>query len=347
MNGAMSDEEIAELGERYFNQNLAGGGTFGDVAQVEVIPNRANSTIEVKVDADVPTTFMRIAGFQTVATPVDSLSTFEAKDLELGMALDITGSMQGRKLADLKAAATDLVELLLPDGERPNKVRIGLAPYAASIQLGAYASSASNDTSLDGCVRERNGRSAHTDDSIRDGGAYRGTGSFSDIDPTEGRQGYSCPAARIVPLTDDKAALTASISRYVANGATAGHIGAQWAWNLISPNFASLWPSDSEPVAYHDRTATKALILMTDGIFNTAYANANSSAQALAVCTGLGDKGVKVHTVAFEAPASAKAMLQECARRAGGEFHDARDGEELRQAFADIAQSLNGLRLTQ
>ena len=86
---------------------------------------------------------------------------------------------------------------------------------------------------------------------------------------------------------------------------------------------------------------------MTDGIFNTAYANANSSAQVLSVCTGLGDKGVKVHTVAFEAPASAKTMLQECARRAGGEFHDARDGDELRQTFVAIAQSLNGLRLTQ
>ena len=347
MEGAMSDEEVAELGERFFNQNLSGGGKFADIAKVEVIPDRANSTIEVKVDAGVPMTFMRIAGFQTVAVPVDTVTTFEANDLELGMALDITGSMSGRKLADLKTAATDLISILMPGGVRPNRVRIGLAPYAAAIQLGAYADRASNGTSRDGCVRERTGRSAYLDDSILDGGAYRGTGSFSDIDPTEGRQGYFCPAATIVPLTEDKAALTASISRYVANGATAGHIGAQWAWNLISPNFASLWPSESEPVAYHDRTTTKALILMTDGIFNTAYANANSSAQVLSVCTGLGDKGVKVHTVAFEAPASAKTMLQECARRAGGEFHDARDGDELRQTFVAIAQSLNGLRLTQ
>lgn len=345
--GAMSDDEIAELGKRFFTQNLAGGGTFADIAKVEVIPNRADSTIEVKVDADVPTTFMRIAGFQTVATPVDAITTFDANDLELGMALDITGSMQGRKLTDLKMAANDLIEMLLPDGGHPNKVRIGLAPYAASIQLGPYASRASNDTSRDGCVRERNGRSAYSDDSIRDGGAYRGNGSWNDIDPTEGRQGYFCPAAQVVPLTDDKATLTESINRYVANGSTAGHIGAQWAWNLISPNFASLWPSDSEPAAYNDGKTTKAVILMTDGIFNMAYANGNSSAQALSICTGLGDRGIKVHTVAFEAPASAKVMLQECASRAGGEFHDATDGAELRQAFVSIAESLNGLRLTQ
>lgn len=347
MEGAMTDEEVTEFGQRFFNQNLSGGGGFADVSGVEIISDRVNSTIKVKVDADVPMTFMRIAGIQTVAVPVDTVTTFEANDLELGMALDITGSMSGRKLIDLKAAATDLINVLLPDGDWPNQVRIGLAPYAAAIQLGTYADRASNGTSRDGCVRERSGSSAYSDDSTYDGGAFLGDGLFTDIDSTEGRQGYLCPSARIVPLTEDKAALIASINGYVANGATAGHIGAQWAWNLISPNFASLWPSDSEPAPYRDGKTTKAVILMTDGIFNMAYINGRSSAQALSICTGLGDKGVKVHTVAFEAPASAKAMLQECARRAGGEFHDARDGDELRQTFVAIAQSLNGLRLTQ
>ncbi len=238
MEGAMSDEEIAALGRRYFNQNLSGGGTFADVNNVEVIPNRANSTIEVKVDAGIPMTFMRIAGVQNVAAPVDTLTTFEANDLELGMALDITGSMQGRKLADLKAAATDLVEMLLPDSEHPNKVRIGLAPYAAAIQLGSYADRASNGTSRDGCVRERNGRSAYTDDSIGDGGAYRGTGRFSDIDSTEGRQGYFCPSAPIVPLTEDKSPLitrSTALSQVAPRPDISGHSGPGTLFRPTSP----------------------------------------------------------------------------------------------------------------
>ena len=347
MDGAMSDDEIAELGQRYFNQNISGGSAFADVNSVQIIPNRANSTIEVKIDAGVPMTFMRVAGVENVAAPVDTLTTFQAKDLELGLALDITGSMQGRKLADLKTAATDLIDVLMPAQSGPNKVRIGLAPYAASIQLGAYADGASNGTSRDGCVRERTGSSAYTDDSIRSGGAYRGNGRFTDIDRTEGLQDYSCPVARVVPLTEDKDTLTSSIARYAANGSTAGHIGAQWAWNLISPNYKSLWPSASEPVAYNDGRTTKAVILMTDGIFNMAYANGNSSTQALSICSGLGAQGIMVHTVAFEAPAAAKAMLQECATRANGEFHDAQDGGELRDAFLSIAKSLTDLRLTQ
>lgn len=351
MDGAMSDDEIAELGQSYFNQNISGGSAFADVNSVQVIPNRANSTIEVKVDAGVPMTFMRVAGVENVAAPVDSLTTFQANDLELGLALDITGSMlQDNKLDDLKSAALDLVDELLPDRERPNKVRIGLAPYSASIQLGPYADLASNGTSRDGCVRERNGTSAYKDDNLRDGGAYRGNGRFRDIDRTEGLQSYVCPSAEIVPLTDKKSVLIDAINSYRASGATAGHIGLQWAWNLVSPNFASLWPTDSEPVAYKDKKTTKAVILMTDGVFNMAYDNGNSSSQALSICSNLGTADVVVHTVVFETSTpipSAKAMLEECATRAGGKYHEAKNGDELRKAFLEIAESLNDLRLTQ
>lgn len=346
MDGGMTDAEIADYGERFFLANLPGGGTFSVVNNIEVIPNRADSSIEVRVDAGVPMTFMRIAGVEDVGMPVDSSTTFGASDLELGMALDITGSMWGGKLADLKDAASELVEILLPDDPGPNKVRIGLAPYSASVQLGPYASAVSNGTSTDGCVRERTGASAHNDASIADGGFYRGGGPKLDVDNTEGWQGYSCPSAQILPLTDDRDVLTNSINSYNANGATAGHLGAQWAWNLVSPNFSTLWPADSAPVAYGDLKTIKAVILMTDGIFNTAYVGSKSGAQALSICQGLGDAGVVVHTVAFAAPPAAKTLLQDCATRAGGEFHDATDGEQLRKTFRAIASSLNGLRLT-
>lgn len=358
MDGGMTDAEISEIGLRYFNENLQNGTTkFADVGGVEIIPNRATSTIEVKVNASVPMTFMRVAGHEQLNTLTDTSTTFEAGDLELGMALDVTGSMcdrggrqpcaRARKLDALKTAATELVETLLTDEDRPNKVRIGLAPYSASIQLGAYAALASDGTSADGCVRERSGSGAYTDASLRDGGTYLGSGSFRDIDPTEGLQGYYCPEAELVPLTEDKATLTAAIANLTAIGSTAGHIGAQWAWNLVSPNFNDLWPDASEPAEYNDGKTTKAVILMTDGIFNMAYVNDRSSVQALAICNAYRAKNIELHTVAFEAPESAKTFLRACAEQAGGKFHEAENAEDLRKAFVKIARSLNGLRLTQ
>jgi Flp pilus assembly protein TadG len=347
LDGNFTDAEIAAIGEKFFSENLSANRDFTDVHGVRVIPNQMESTIRVEIDADVPMTFTRVAGFNAVSTPTNSITSFEPADLELGMALDITGSMAGRKLDDLKDAAKDLIEVLLPGGEQPNKVRIGLAPYAASVQLGPYADATSGGASRDGCVRERTGASPYSDATPDTGSYYAAGGRPIDIDATEGRQGYACPSSPIVPLTEDKDALTRSIDSYDARGATAGHIGAQWAWNLVSPNFKTVWPAASEPVAYDDGKTTKAVILMTDGIFNISYANDRSAAQALSICSALGANNVKVYTVAFEAPTSAKTLLEDCAEAAGGEFFDATDGEALRSAFLSIAKNLNDLRLTQ
>lgn len=358
MEGGMTDAEITEIGLRYFNENLQNsGGGFAELGDVRITPNRATSSVEVRVDAAVPTTFMRVAGHERVDVVTNTRTTFDASDLELGIALDITGSMcdrgqrqpcaRARKLDALKDAATDLVDELLEDNERPNKVRIGLAPYSASIQLGPYAATASGGTSIDGCVRERRGRDAYTDASLREGGTYRGNGRFGDIDPTEGFQGYFCPEAEVVPLTSERATLNTAIANLTAIGSTAGHIGAQWAWNLVSPSFRDLWPGLSEPVAYNDGKTTKAVILMTDGMFNMAYDNDSSTVQALAICNAYRANDVQIHTVAFEAPESARTFLKACAEQGGGEFHEAENAGELRNVFLKIARSLNRLRLTQ
>src|SRR5690606_38533810 len=54
---------------------------------------------------------------------------------------------------------------------------------------------------------------------------------------------------------------------------TAGHLGLAWAWYMVSPNFASLWPSNSRPAAYGTDNLRKVVVLMTDGEFNTVYCN--------------------------------------------------------------------------
>jgi hypothetical protein len=67
----------------------------------------------------------------------------------------------------------------------------------------------------------------------------------------------------------------------------------------------------------------------------------------LAICNAYRANDVQVHTVAFEAPESAKTFLKACAEQGGGEFHEAENAGELRKAFLKIARSLNSLRLTQ
>jgi len=73
-----------------------------------------------------------------------------SRDVEVAMALDITGSMDNcsrncpptTKIEDLRAAAKELVDLVVQDQQSPFTSSVALVPYAASVNVGSYATSA-------------------------------------------------------------------------------------------------------------------------------------------------------------------------------------------------------------
>jgi Flp pilus assembly protein TadG len=337
LDGRLNDDEIEQLAKEYFTANVnAAGQLFGTVEPMDVTVNRASGEVIIDVSGTVPMTITKIAGFGDINVPISSATRFDQRDIEMGMALDVTGSMSGTKLEDLKAAAKDLVDILLPDGGQLNKVRIGLAPYAASVNAGAYRSTVTNYYgSGHKCVHERGGPERFTD-ATPTGLYYLGRTSS-----------MSCPSVSVLPMTNDKALLKNTIDTYQAGGTTAGHLGAAWAWYLISPLWSSIWPAASQPVQYGDGNTMKVVVLMTDGIFNQQYISQNgtSSDQARGVCAEMKNKGVAVYSIAFQAPTDAQLLLQECA--SGSSFYfAASNGAELRQAFQEIGKQLNNLRLT-
>ena len=58
--------------------------------------------------------------------------------VEIGLMLDTTGSMEGQKLVDLKAAATDLVNIVVWDDQSSYTSRIGIAPFSEAVNVGDY-----------------------------------------------------------------------------------------------------------------------------------------------------------------------------------------------------------------
>ena len=333
--GRLTDGEIVAMAERYVDENIKGGGElFGKVETLDVKLDRNINRVQIDVTAEVPMTLTAVAGFTSIDLPVHAVADFDQKDIELAMALDVTGSMGGSKIADLKLAAKDLIDILLPDVPGENKVRVALAPYAAGVNAGSYASKVTNGRSTK-CVHERGGAEAFTD-APAEKGTYLGY-----------KKDMECPSARVRPLTDKKAVLKADIDAYTAGGATAGHLGAAWAWYLLSPRWSALWPGDSTPEAYKDPKILKAAILMTDGEFNTQYVDATGSSgtQARQVCAQMKAAGVVVYAVAFMSPPAAEALLKDCAS-SGAHFFSASAGSDLRAAFQQIAISINNLRLT-
>ncbi len=354
-----SEAEIQVLALNYFNENVK---TIADAAAIGVPHldiNAATGEVTLDVKATVDMTLSGLGGFQSQDVAVESQALFSTRDIEIGMALDITGSMcdgnrqpctTGVKISGLKNAFEKFANRLMPDNsDSVQKVRIAVAPYSQSVNLGTYASAVGGYTAGNTWATERNG-GGNSDDM---GAFHFGRAGDRDVDPTEGRADFntsSRPQSQIVPLSDDKAALISSVRALEARGGTAGHIGTQWAWNLVSDQWGAAL-GGTAPASYNDVAdgkLIKAVVLMTDGVFNTAYHGAKSADQAVALCTAMKAKGVTVFTVGFGLGGNATALntLQSCATPGNGYFANASNAEELEKAFENFASKLTELRLS-
>lgn len=249
--------------------------------------------------------------------------------------LDVTGSMnRNGKLRALKNATKDLIDTIVPEGRNANRVRIALAPYSEQVNTGRYANIVSDARNRSGCVVERRGADMNSNS------APDRNNKFLVVTRSEQRQ-YDrglCPDAEILPLTSNKGELERTVESYRADGWTAGHLGIQWAWNLISPNWASIWPGSSRPNDYGQANLIKAVVLMTDGEFNTAYTGRTGKPAMTResydhtdeLCRNIKDEGVIVFSVAFDLrERDAREALEQCATDEGY-FFRAENEEELR-----------------
>lgn len=62
-----------------------------------------------------------------------------SKNLEVAIVLDITGSMAGTRLSDLKTGASDLVDIVVKDVQSPFYSKVAIVPYSVGVNVGSYA----------------------------------------------------------------------------------------------------------------------------------------------------------------------------------------------------------------
>lgn len=347
----LNNAGVTTLTRQYFDIDFtgpAGAGTYATVTNFAVDINRNLGSVGVTATARVPTLFVGLIGINEFTVPRNSVAIFDQKDLEIGLQLDVTGSMAGPKLAALKVAAKDLFDILIPDAPTGQKVRIGLAPFSAGVNVGRFIRAVDgNRASANTCTYERLTPTNDKTDAAPVGpDAYKIRADF----PVAIQ---NCPTATVKPLTDDKASLKSDVDSYAAAGSTAGQLGAAWAWNLVSPNWASVWGGGSAPAAYDDGRTIKSVILMTDGDYNTVGGvskNANvipASRLSVEICAGMKAKGIIVYTVGFQLAGNQTAIntLSACASSAS-KFYRAENEAALNAAFREIATDIVSLRLS-
>jgi len=132
---------------RYFQAGSA------DTANFVLSNNRVTGEARVNVKVLVANIFLPPYGkLLDDYLPVGSRSEVlrASRNVEVAMALDITGSMDNctrncpptSKLQDLQAAAKDLIDIVVQDQQTPFYSKVALVPYAAGVNVGSLAAQA-------------------------------------------------------------------------------------------------------------------------------------------------------------------------------------------------------------
>jgi Flp pilus assembly protein TadG len=360
-----NEAQAVAVARQYYERNksnlLANDDISFSVKDGEIVLSISRSSVK--------TPFLGIIGLPSL--PVNNVSRAilaaggnAGSHVEIALMLDITGSMCGSspwscssaaKLDDMKTAAKDLVNIVVWQDQSEFTSRVALVPFSEHVNLGrAYFEAVTNRTpgGTDDertCVRERSNGNRYSGAVPSDANGY-----FDAFSQTSG----TCqPSAAFMPLTSDKATLKAHIDSFGGRGGTAGHLGTQFAWYALDPNWSDIWGSASSGRPYSaisqlnengKPSLYKIAVLMTDGEFNKQYSGGDSADQARQFCSAMKNKGIIVYTVGFDIGSSGSAYdtLRQCAT-SDEHFYNAADGQQLRMAFRDIALKISTLRLAE
>lgn len=372
--GNIGEDDASEVVRAYVFANIDEGEFPGDPVKIDKVVVDTNAkTLEVEASIRVPMTLTKLLGSDDRTISTGAKAQFSNTRIEVAMALDITGSM-GSKIAGtsttriqaLKSAASQGVEKLLSANQAIERVRIGLVPYARSVDAAPVIDRIETTEPTAGCVIERTGSQAHTDafaSPVHPVGAV--------VDPAP-----HCPRSEILPMTANEEALLDHIDDLSTDGWTAGHVAVAWTQYMLSSSWNAAWPAASDVAPDGTPNTRKVAIIMTDGQFNTfdssshkpnsARAKQLSRQTALSICSEMKDRNITVYTIAFIANSNSGAanaidLMRDCATPDSAQvigscsamdeedrsfFFRATDQRELEDAFIAIASDITCVRLT-
>ncbi len=141
--GRSNTDDIAAEARAHnvFKANFPPGFMNAAVTGPSFVFNNTDHTVKSTATAEVSTYFMHLVGHRTFRVTVSTEVKRNANSLEIALVLDITGSMSGSKIFDLKSAAKDLIDTVVWDDQSQYYSKVAIVPYSNGVNVGALAAS--------------------------------------------------------------------------------------------------------------------------------------------------------------------------------------------------------------
>jgi Flp pilus assembly protein TadG len=281
---------------------MAKAGMSSDIDKITVTDSFNNREVKSLGTVDTNPFFLHLIGINKFDARALSVANQSITNVEIAMVLDVSGSMQGTKIANLKTAANEFVSTMLR-GDTENRVSISLVPYNGQVNLGpelrgqfnatdnpnvanmncidlpasVYTASAMSQTLA--MPMSGNVDTFTYSDSYANGQMPAGyadvTNSWTQPQPNN----RWCPpiAGNVVrPMSNSIGTLQGYINGLTAVGATSINAGVKWGLTLLDPASRGIITQMSaqglvpavlrgRPFDYDDPATIKVIIVMTDG----------------------------------------------------------------------------------
>lgn len=272
---------------------VAKAGLADQLENVEVTSTANRREVKSIGRADSKPIFMHLIGIDEMDALAGSVAEQRINNIELALVLDVSGSMQGDKIANLKTAASAFVDTVLA-ADTDNRLSIALVPYNGQVNLGPSLRGQYNATNLHGvanvnCIDLP--AAAFDSTSLSAAAAMPMTGNVDSFSNTWMTWGYLdrsdgwavphplnkwCPpsATNIIRLPNNNGTtLKAQINALTAIGATSINAGMKWGMTLLDPASRGVLAATAQmpaafagrPFDYTDKDSMKIIVLMTDG----------------------------------------------------------------------------------
>ncbi len=282
--------------EAVVNDYFLKAGLADFLTSVTVTESLTSRTVSATALADTQPLFLHMMGINDFQAPGISTAEQRVGNVEIILVLDVSGSMAGTKLANLKLAASDFVDTVM-ENDDAHHVSIGIVPYNAQVNLGPILRSKFTAANVHGvagvdCLELPDSvftqtmmprdvafpMMAYADVSSTTwkGDGYVAPTDTSNATPVSSKPSCKMNADNIVRLpTDNIVALKGYINALDADGNTSIVLGVKWGEALLDPDlrdtYADLIASGDMPNTIPDRPfdydadVLKIVVLMTDG----------------------------------------------------------------------------------
>ncbi|MEO1328633.1 MAG: pilus assembly protein [Pseudomonadota bacterium] len=363
---ASADLEPRAVVQSYINANLRTGPLSPDnvTFTVAVEAGQNGRSVDIATTATVDLFYADAFDIDNITFKLYSSSKYAVQNIEVAMVLDISQSMKGSKITNMKAATRDFLDIVLKDEQAVEFTRVNIIPYAGSTQLGDgfedYLHVSEDPMNWSGCLDTRA-------EIMNDGGLEEG--AYIDVPAEDWRWGngskyFWCPpsSSQVQFHWNDLEALKLYTDAMQMGDGTGTDIAIAWGLKSLSPTWRGKLPGgDPELPSDYSQETLKVLLVMTDGDItgqsrvaewtpekkNTwVYKGGNAQKNFTNVCEeAKGKTNLVVYTVGFELKKEKMTnLLRDCAT-SHNHFFEA-EGTEISEVFSFIARELSALRLT-